>query len=128
MVFEDQALFPGNELYRIHQLLLEEEISLSMLLLGTGLPESCLTDPEVLLSWRQFDIIYRNAFRLSQRKDVGLLIGNCMDLTRWGVLGSAMSSCLDINHALGLANHYRDFVRSPFDFTITPVHEAFWLV
>ena len=119
--FKDRPLFPGNELQRIHELLSREQISVTKLLMGTGLPESCLKDPDIQLSWNQFDIIYRNAYRLSRHPEIGLMIGRALDITRWGVLGLAMSSARNIDHALGLANYYRHIVRSPFNYSISRI-------
>ncbi|MGI9277440.1 MAG: AraC family transcriptional regulator ligand-binding domain-containing protein [Endozoicomonas sp.] len=119
--FKDRPLFPGSELQRVHEVLAQEGITQSQLLMGTGLPESCLSNPEVLLSWDQFDIIYRNAYRLSERPEIGLLLGSALDITRWGVLGMAMASARDVDHCLGIANHYRHIVRSPFNYLITRI-------
>ncbi|WP_165767325.1 AraC family transcriptional regulator [Parendozoicomonas haliclonae] len=123
-VFKEQPLFPGNELQRIDELLSQEGISRSSLLMGTGLPETCLSDINILLSWEQFDIIYRNVYRLSQHPHIGLLVGSSLDITRWGVLGMAMSSARDIDHALGVANYYRHIVRSPYDYIIARIRDG----
>ncbi len=122
--FKNRPLFPGSELQRIQELLAQENITQSMILMGTGLPDTCLRDPDVLLSWEQFDIIYRNVFRLSKRPEIGLLVGSALDVTRWGVLGMAMSSAKDVDHCLGVANHYRHIVRSPFNYSTSRTHNT----
>ena len=122
--FKERPLFPGNELHKIQEFLAEEGISQAKMFMGTGLSEACLTNPDVLLSWEQFDIIYRNIFRLSKHPHSGLLLGKTLDITRWGVLGLAMSSARDIDQALGVANYYRHLVRSPFNYSISRTHNG----
>ena len=84
-------------------------------LLGTGISISSMNDVETLVSLNQFDIIYRNVFRLIKTKDVGFRLGLSLNISRWGALSLAFISSRTLGIALEIANQHRVLVRSRFD-------------
>ena len=116
---EDQAIYPGAELFLIQQFMLSQGFSDQQWLLGTGLSDTQLTDhnlkdSQLLVSLHQFDVIYRNISRLVNTPDVGLNLGMALNLSRWGVLACALQSSKTLGHALLTANQYRSLLRSRF--------------
>lgn len=116
--FEDQAIYPGAELFLIKTFMRSEGFAPKQWLLGTGLSEEQLQHADMLMSLRQFDIIYRNIFRLSARADIGLALGRALNLSRWGLLSGALICCKSLGDALETANRFRGLLRSRF--TLTP--------
>ncbi|MCG8315438.1 MAG: AraC family transcriptional regulator [Pseudomonadales bacterium] len=114
MLFEDQAVYPTAELFIIRQFMKSEGISPSQWLLGTGLEESDLYKMDLLVSLRQFDMIYRNLYRLCTRVDLGLALGRALNLSRWGILGMAQMCSKTLGDALETGNHYQGLLRSRF--------------
>lgn len=112
--FEDLAIFPGSELQLIGDFLAQEGIKDSQWLLGTGLTRETIKSPGNAISLRQFDIIYRNAYRLAQRPGLGIDLGLSLNLSRWGVLSSALLCANTLGHALSIAHEFRDILRSRF--------------
>ncbi len=117
--FEDQAIYPSAELFLIKQFMQREGFRPQQRLLGTGLKEEQICNPETLVSLRQFDIIYHNIFRITQRPDVALALGSSLNLSRWGVLSVAMLCAHTLGSALETGNRFRSLVRSRFK--LTPV-------
>lgn len=117
--FEDQAIYPSAELFLIKQFMKREGFQPKHWLLGTGLKEEHIKDPETLVSLRQFDIIYHNIFRITKRPDVALALGTSLNLSRWGVLSIAMICAQTLGSALETGNRFRSIVRSRF--SLTPV-------
>ena len=114
-LFETQAIFPGAELHLIKKFMQEENLKPSQWLLGTGLSDEVFKSPQTLVSLQQFDIIYRNVFRLVRSPDKGLRLGKALNLSRWGMLSLALLCSKSLGAALATANHYRTLVRSRFD-------------
>ncbi|ARU58418.1 AraC family transcriptional regulator [Oleiphilus messinensis] len=112
--FEDQAIFPSAELFLIRRFMKSEGIKTKQWLLGTGLQEGDLLQVDTLVSLHQFDMIYRNLYRLAQRPDLGLALGKALNLSRWGVLAGALISSKTLGDALETANRYRTLLRSRF--------------
>ena len=114
-IFENQAIYPGAELFLIKTFMQAEGFLPQQWLLGTGLPESALKHPDTLVSLHQFDIIYRNVFRLAQSPDIGLRFGKALNLSRWGILTLALTSARSLGSALQTANQHRSLIRSRFN-------------
>jgi len=114
-IFENQAIFPGAELFLIKQFMQVEGFKPAQWLLGTALPESALQHPDTRVSLHQFDMIYRNVFRLVQTSDIGLRLGQTLNLSRWGMLTLALTSARTLGAALQIANEHRALVRSRFN-------------
>ncbi len=115
--FEDQAIYPSAELFLIKQFMKKEGFQTKHWLLGTGLKEEHLKNPETLVSLRQFDIIYHNIFRITKRPDIALALGSNLNLSRWGVLSVAMICSQTLGAALETGNRFRSIVRSRFNLT-----------
>src|SRR5690606_10455205 len=116
--FENHAIYPGAELFLLKQFMRQEGFMPKQWLLGTGLTEAQINQAETLVSLRQFDIIYRNIFRLAARPDLGLALGGALNLSRWGVLTTALVCARTLGHALQSAHEFRTLLRSRF--TLTP--------
>lgn len=117
--FEDQAIYPSAELFLIKQFMKKEGFQPKQWLLGTGLKEEHIMNPETLVSLRQFDIIYHNIFRITNRPDVALALGSSLNLSRWGVLSIAMICSQTLGSALETGNRFRSIVRSRFNLVPT---------
>jgi len=111
--FENLAIFPGSELQLIRAYMLQQGIAENKWLFGSGLSDC----DEALLagvSLRQFDIIYRNVYRLVARPELGIELGLSLNLSRWGMLTSALLCANTLGHALSIANEFREILRSRF--------------
>jgi len=114
-IFEKKAIYPGAELFLIKTFMQTEGFRPLQWLLGTGLSDIALKRPDTLVSLHQFDIIYRNVFRLAQSPDIGLRFGKALNLSRWGMLSLALTSARNLGAALQTANQHRPLVRSRFN-------------
>lgn len=114
MLFEDQSVFPAAELFILRQFMKAEGIRPQQWLLGTGLEERDIYELNTLVSLRQFDMIYRNLYRLCPRPDLGLALGRTQNLSRWGVLGMAQMCSKTLGDALETGNQYQGLLRGRF--------------
>jgi len=112
--FEDQAIYPAAELFLIRQFMRKEGFKPKQWLLGTGLSEEQIRLPETQVSLRQFDIIYHNIYRITQRPDIGLALGHALNISRWGILSTALICARTLGSALEIGNRFRSLVRSRF--------------
>lgn len=117
--FEDQAIYPGAELFLIKQFMRKEGFKPKQWLLGTGISEAQINQADTQVSLRQFDIIYHNIYRITQRPDIGLALGNALNISRWGVLATALICARTLGDALETGNRFRQLLHSRF--TLTPV-------
>jgi AraC-type transcriptional regulator len=113
--FENQTIFPAAELFLIRRYMRIQGLSPQQWLLGTGLDEEAISRPDTLVSSHQFDIVYRNVYRLLERPDVGLHFGLSLNLSRWGMLAMALICARSLGAALETANAYRTLSRSRFN-------------
>jgi len=114
-IFEHHAIYPSAELFLIKQFMHTEGFQAQQWLLGTGLSINALKSSETLVSLHQFDIIYRNVFRLVQSPDIGLRFGKALNLSRWGMLTLALTAARSLGAALQTANQHRSLIRSRFN-------------
>jgi len=114
-IFEHQAIYPSAELFLIKQFMHSEGFQAQQWLLGTGLSVKALKKSDTLVSLHQFDIIYRNVFRLVQSPDIGLRFGKALNLSRWGMLTLALTAARSLGAALQTANQHRSLIRSRFN-------------
>jgi len=112
--FEQLAVFPSAELELIRQFMDKEGFQAKQWLLGSGIEDNSLPSNEQLMSMHQFDVIYRNVYRLANRPGLGIDFGLALNLSRWGVLSSALLCANNLGHALAIANEYRAVLRSRF--------------
>lgn len=113
-LFQQQAIYPGAELFLLKQFMRKEGIRPVQALLGTGLQEVQLNSADSLVASEQFDRIYRNLYRLAARPDFGLALGQALNLSRWGLLSAALYSSKTLGDALTTANQLRVLLRSRF--------------
>mgnify|MGYP002148746506 FL=1 len=114
-MLEHQAIYPSAELFLIKQFMQTEGFQAQQWLLGTGLSVDALKRSDTLVSLHQFDIIYRNVFRLVQSPDIGLRFGKALNLSRWGMLTMALTAARSLGSALQTANQHRSLIRSRFN-------------
>lgn len=115
--FEDQAIYPSAELYLIDQFMRKRDFKPAQWLLGTGLRDEDIAQAELLVSLKQFDIIYRNIYRLSPEPDIGLQLGLALNLSRWGMVALAMMTERTVGYALDVAREFQTLVRGRFRLT-----------
>ena len=113
--FQNQTIFPAAELFLIRRYMRGLGCSPAQWLLGTGLTEDSIQRPDTLVSSRQFDIVYRNVYRLVSRPEAGLHFGGALNLSRWGMLAMALICARSLGAALETANTYRALLRSRFN-------------
>jgi len=113
--FQHRAIYPGAELFLIRNFMRESGIDEHKWLFGTGLTPDSLTNQDLKASATQFDMIYRNIYRLDTRADRGLRLGLALDLSRWGMLAMALLSAKSLGAALQTANDFRALLRSRFN-------------
>lgn len=111
---ETQSVYPGAELILIARFMEKYRIPPEKWLLGSGLPIQHFDKPEQLVSLQQFDVIYRNVYRLIDEPDLGLRFGKQLNITRWGLLASALLSSQKLETALFTASKYKSLLRSRF--------------
>lgn len=112
--FEDLAVFPGSELELIRCFMEGEGVAASRWLFGSGLDFQTLASAGTAVSLKQFDVIYRNVYRLARRPDVGIEFGLSLNLSRWGMLSSALLCANTLGHALAIADVFKEILRSRF--------------
>lgn len=88
------------------ELLGEEGVAPNKVLEGSELDPVALGDHEKLISYRQELRIYENAVRLTKAPSLGLRLGRRQQLSDHGVLGYALQSSRNLEHALELARRF----------------------
>ena len=112
--FERLAIFPGSELDLIRRFMVQQGIAEQQWLLGSGLQSEQLDRIDQAISMHQFDAVYRNIYRLLPQPCLGLRFGLSLNLSRWGMLSSALLCAETLGHALSIAKDYRIVLRSRF--------------
>lgn len=120
-----QAIYPAAELFLLKQFMRTEGIRPAQALLGTGLEEAQLNSADSLVASEQFDRIYRNLYRLADRQDFGLALGQALNLSRWGLLSAALFSSKTLADALLSANQLRVLLRSRFSLGVIEVEDGY---
>ncbi|MFP3562986.1 AraC family transcriptional regulator [Paraburkholderia sp. SIMBA_030] len=82
--------------------LADEGVPARDILSGTGVRIKQFDDPRTLISRHQRLAIYRNAYRLAKRPDIGLLAGARQRVSDFGVYGYAIASSPTLGAALDL--------------------------
>lgn len=121
--FEDLEIFPTGEIPIIDKFMHEQGIPRSHWLLGTRWKPSDIDEIENIASasLKELDILYRNVFRLSTYPDTGLRFGRALNLSRWGILGTALVSAKDLRDALLTQRRFLPLIHSRFvmDYEVT---------
>jgi AraC-like DNA-binding protein len=123
--FEDLEIFPTGEIPLIDIFMAEQDIPRSRWLLGTKWQPSDIDQVEKIssASLRELDILYRNVFRLSKYPDVGLRFGTSLNLSRWGIFGTAMLSAKDLSDALLTQRRFLPLMHSRFDMNYEVIND-----
>lgn len=111
---DQQAIYPGAELFLLRQFMRSRGIAAGQALLGSGLAEEQLRHAGTLVASEQFDRIYRNLYRLDEQAGTGLSLGQALNLSRWGLISAALQSSKTLGDALATANQMRVLLRSRF--------------
>lgn len=130
--FEQNAYSP-HSIAAIFAELAAQGTDTSVVLAGTGLVASQLDSHTTKISYRQIDIVVRNALRLTTDPAIGLRAGQRMRVTAYGMYGYALLSSATREDARNFAARYIrvvgpfcDFVRTYSSETITctfqPLH------
>ena len=86
--------------------LAEEGIASSRVLAGTELAPSDLRSPDTRVSYRQVEIVFRNALRLSKDPAIALRAGQRMHVMTYGMSGYALMSSSTPAEAIRFATKY----------------------
>ncbi len=113
--FQHRALFPAAELFLIKAFMQKADIPANKWLLGTGIQADDLKQASMKASSAQFDMVYRNIYRLLPAADTGLQLGKALNLSRWGMFSMALLSAKNLGTALETANRFRALLRSRFN-------------
>ncbi|CAA0092607.1 putative HTH-type transcriptional regulator [BD1-7 clade bacterium] len=112
--FENLAIFPDAELELIRSFMANEGIPEPRWLLGSGLDMQLSGVTGKPISLNQFDMIYRNVYRLANRPGLGIDLGLALNLSRWGMLSAALMCADSLGQALSIAHDFREILRSRF--------------
>jgi AraC-like DNA-binding protein len=88
----DRCAFPAHIIAAIVAELGAEGVATSISLKGTGITPSQLENHTTRVSYRQLDIVGRNALRLSNDPAIALRAGQRMHITAYGMYGYALMS------------------------------------
>jgi len=81
------------------QRMVERGFDIRRLVAGTALDETSFTDPETLMTVQQELQVYRNIVGETHSGDIGLELGEEVNLNAVGVLGGLLSNAIDLGHA-----------------------------
>jgi AraC-like DNA-binding protein len=101
------------------QVLTEAGIETGEILAGTGLSAKSIADPNTRTSIEQLLIVGRNAIRLCQAPSIGLIIGQRLHVTSYGMYGYALLCAGTLRQAFEIAMRYHQLA--------TPVMRIRWV-
>ena len=101
-----QSIYSPHSIAAVVAQLGEEGIRASVALAGTGLGEAQLCSHTTKISYRQMDIVIRNALRLSSDPAIGLRAGRRMHVTAFGMYGYALLSSATYADVRDFTNRY----------------------
>lgn len=102
----EQRIFWPHTIAAIVSELVRQGIEASAALEGTGLVASALDVHTTRTSYRQLDVVVRNALRLSSDPAIGLSAGLRMHVTAYGMYGYALLSSSTLAEACDFAARY----------------------
>jgi len=115
-----QAIYPSAELVLIAEFMHSQGIQTKQWLMGTGLDEAHFAHPEQSISFEQFDVIYRNVYRLVNKPAPGLHLGEKLNISRWGLLTTALVCSQTLETGLYTASLYKSLLRTRFHIETHP--------
>lgn len=102
-----EKVYAPLKILTIVQALSECGIAAEAALSGTGLSIDAVRDPGARTSVQQLLAVGRNAVRLSPRPDLGLIVGQRLHITSYGLYGYAMLCAETMRHGFALAIRYQ---------------------
>lgn len=114
----EQRIFSPQSIAAIIEELVAEGLTPAEALEGTGLSLDQLNAYTTRVSYRQIDQVIRNALRLTSREGLGLLVGQRMKVTAYGMYGYALLSSPNRAAARDFAARYIRVVGPLCDFAV----------
>lgn len=102
----DKRLYSAHSIAAIVMQLRKQDVRPSLALAGTGVDETQLESHATKISYRQLDIVIRNALRLSNDPALALRAGQSMHVTAYGMYGYALLSSPTYAEAREFASRY----------------------
>ncbi|MEJ8821040.1 AraC family transcriptional regulator [Variovorax humicola] len=102
----DEAIYPAYKVVALVDALAEDGIGPAQALDGSGIAEDRLHDPATRLSFRQMQVVYRNAMRMAKSPDIALRAGQRMHMSACGMYGYALLSSATPMEACHFAIRY----------------------
>jgi AraC-like DNA-binding protein len=102
----EQQIYSPNSIAAIVAELGQQGVRISLALAGTGLDEAHLDAHTTKVSYRQIDIVIRNALSLSNDPAVALRAGQRMHVTAYGMYGYALLSSATYAEVREFTNRY----------------------
>jgi AraC-like DNA-binding protein len=102
-----EKVYAPLKILTIVQALSECGVTAEAALSDTGLSVDEVRDPDVRTSIQQLLAVGRNAARLSPRPDLGLIVGQRLHVTSYGLYGYAMLCALTMRQGFALAIKYQ---------------------
>ena len=114
----ERRMYSPHSIAAIVAELAKEGVDATVVLEGSGLAESQLDAQTTKISYRQLDIVIRNALRLSSDPAVALRAGLRMHITSYGMYGYALLSSATHAEARDFAARYIRVVGPFCDFLV----------
>jgi AraC-like DNA-binding protein len=103
-----EKVYAPLKILTLVQALAECGVSGEAALAGSGLSVEQIRDPDVRTSVQQLLTVGRNAVRLSLRPELGLVVGQRLHVTSFGLFGYALLSADTMRQGFEMAMRYRD--------------------
>lgn len=102
----DEQIYPSYKIAALDSVLSEQGIPTAALLEGTGIDAASIRSSATRISRRQLTLTYQNAVRLSDDPALGLVGGERLHVTAYGMYGYALISSANLREALELSIKY----------------------
>jgi AraC-like DNA-binding protein len=123
-----ERLYPPLKIAAVVRVLVDAGVELSEILDGTGLSAESVANPQTRTSIDQLLIVGRNAMRLRQAPDTGLLVGQRLHVTSYGMYGYALLCAETLRQAFEVAMRYHQLATPVMHIRWTEDHEkATWV-
>ena len=96
----DDKIYPTYKIAKLAAVLEEQGVCVDTFLEGTNLNRNDILTNSICISQRQLIAAYRNAILLSNDSGIGLLAGNRLGVTDYGLYGYALISSATLREAL----------------------------
>ena len=114
----DERVIPTYLFHLIQRILTELELDLTPLTHGTSLTLNDLSSDEARISFDESLQLIDNALNISQRDDLGLLVGSRESLNDWGMMGYAIANSETSEEVLDIAQRYYQITTNLTRFSI----------